>query len=96
MEPLNPVPPSAQLNYPDHHELLIGPPENVAEEDCGYSAALVGHVKMGVFDGAAVMRTFFRPTKEELEALNEDGYIELYFIANQMPPHNLTVWKETK
>lgn len=94
MDPLPEIPESAKKQYPNHKEQRIGPPENIAEEDCGYSMSLLGHVPGGAFDGAPIIRTFFQPTPDELEILNRGGYVELYFISPAMPPHNLLVWSD--
>ena len=80
------VPQSAKEQYPHLRIIDIGPPPSVSEQDCGHVEAQVGEWKeAGVFDGAPAIRTFWKPSEEELDYLqNHGGLVELVYFSDQM------------
>lgn len=63
----------------------IKSPEGVPEEECGTVVALVGSYPGGIFDGGPVIRTYWKPSDEEIEFLKKGAFVELDFFTNEMP-----------
>lgn len=83
-----PVPNNAERARPWAHKRNIGPPRGLTDDECGTVEALVGEETYGT-----VFRDYWRPTPEQLEALNRGGFIELAQYTPQMMMHSLTVWE---
>lgn len=82
-----PIPPEAAASRPTLRALRIGPPPGVSDNDCGTVESLVG-----VQDGLPMYADYWRPTPDQLDALNRGGFIELIQYAPQMVMHSMTVW----
>lgn len=82
-----PVPPEAAASRPNLRAISIGPPPGVSNEDCGTVEALVG-----VHGGYPVHADYWRPTPEQLAALQAGGFLELMQYSPRMLMHSLTVW----
>ena len=76
-----PVDPSANIQEqnPTLRVMRFDSPEGVPEEECGSLKALVGTYQQGVFDGGTVIKTFWKPSEEEIAALKAGAVIELDF-----------------
>lgn len=74
------IPESIQESYPSFKKIDMGPPAGVAEEDCYTLQVLAGQVSEGVFDGAAMFRSYWKPSEVELDIIKNGGYIELVLI----------------
>lgn len=88
MEPI-PVPAIAEAARPWAHKRAVGPPIGLSDEDCGTVEALVGEEQFGT-----VYRDYWRPTADQLQILNEGGFIELAQYTPQMMMHAMTVWED--
>lgn len=86
MDPI-PVPPEAAASRPDFRALSVGPPVGVSGQDCGTVESLVG-----ILHGYPAYANYWRPTREQLAALNGGGFIELIQYAPRMAMHSMTVW----
>lgn len=86
------VPENAKAARPWAHAVTIGKPYNVSEEACGAAPALVGPEEFDGHDGITHLRTYWKPTEEELDSLQKGGVVELTFIANVMQPHSVAVF----
>lgn len=82
-----PVEPTEKLKgqYPDMRVIKFTSPDGVPEEECGDVASLGGVVAGGPFDGGPIIRTFWRPSEDELHALLAGAVIELDFYTDRMP-----------
>lgn len=80
------VPQSAKLEHPQLQIVNFGPPQGLGDEHVGTAQAQVGVWKEnGVFDGAPVVRTFWKPSEEELAFLqNNGGVVELIYFSETM------------
>jgi len=86
----SPVPQVAIDLYPNDNKQNIGPPPGVPVEECGFLPSLTGSESVGT--GAwPVIRSYWRPSDQELETLVEGGYIELSVYAVRMIPVALGV-----
>lgn len=65
--------------------VIIGPPRNIAEEDCYSIQARISHTNGGAFDGAPIITTGFKLDIEDLEILNNGGTLTLGFIGEGVP-----------
>ena len=81
-----PVEPSQKIRDENPHMRIIRfkSPDGVPEDECGDVTSLGGCVQGGPFDGGPIIRTFWKPSEEELEALNAGAVIELDFYNDQM------------
>lgn len=82
-----PIPPEAATTRPSFKALRIGPPPGVPDDECGTVESLVGMV-----DGYPAYADYWRPTPEQLEALQRGGFIELIQYHPRMVMHSMTVW----
>lgn len=74
-----------------YEKVSVGPPENVADEDCGTIEALRGvYEGNSPFDGATVYRVFYKPDALDLAMLQEGAPIEISFIS-AVVPHTVNV-----
>lgn len=89
------VPQSAKEEQPQLRVINIGPPPSVSDQDCGTVEAQVGSYReVGVFDGAPVVRTYWKPSEEELDYLqNHGGVIELCYFSDRMMVTSMNVEK---
>jgi hypothetical protein len=84
MRPVS-VPKKAQEDSPHLRVIRIGPPKGINDDQCGTVEALVGpHKEVGVFDGAPCIKTYWRPSQEELEFIASGGVIELCYFSKTM------------
>lgn len=65
---------------------LFGPPPDLSDSQCNTIYAFQGKVEGGSVDGAALVVTAWRPSAEELEAINKGAPIFLSVIGG-LPPH---------
>lgn len=86
MDPI-PVPPEAAASRPNLRALSIGPPAGVSDHDCNTVESLVG-----VLHGYPAYADYWRPTREQLAALQAGGFIELIQYTPRMAMHSMTVW----
>jgi hypothetical protein len=86
MEPC-PVPLEVLDARPQMATLIIGPPPGVPADECGSVHALAGMI-----GGYAAVTDYWRPTPEQLEALNAGGFIELVQYSSRMVMHSMSVW----
>lgn len=89
------VPQVAKEEHPQLQVINIGPPRGVSAQDCGTVEAQVGQWReVGVFDGAPVVRTYWKPSEEELDYLqNHGGVIELTYFSDRMMVTSMNVEK---
>lgn len=89
--PMSPtlVPLVAREHRPDTRVLDIGPPPGVSEHECSTVNALMGRI-----NGFAAVADYWRPTPEQLEVLNNGGFIELVQYVPRMIMHSLSVWPD--
>lgn len=83
-----PIPPEAAASRPTLHAVRIGPPPGVSDAECGTVEALAG----GSPEGYPMFADYWRPTPEQLAALNAGGFIELVQYSPRMIMHSMTVW----
>lgn len=67
---------------------IFGPPSDMEESQVFRIPAYLGEVKDGSCDGAPCVIVAWKPTKEELEDLNNDGCVYLSCLGG-LPPHFL-------
>lgn len=77
--------------YPNAERLSIGPPQGVAEEDCGTIEALISKVEGGAFDGARNFRVFWKPSADDIERMLAGHEVEVQFICPMLIPHTVGV-----
>lgn len=82
-----PIPPEAAASRPTFRALRIGPPRGVSEADCSTVESLVGYQ-----GGYPAYADYWRPTPDQLQALQAGGFIELIQYAPRMIMHSMTVW----
>jgi hypothetical protein len=83
-----PVPPEAAATRPALRALSIGPPPGVSSDECGTLECLVGFHEQGY----PMYAGYWRPTTEQLAALQAGGFIELVQYAPRLVMHSMTVW----
>lgn len=72
-------------NFPESNKLM-GPPEGMTEDQCRTIFAYSGEME----DGNSVVITCFKPTKKELEDLQNGGRLWMIVLGNTMSPVKLT------
>lgn len=91
MEPI-PVPKTVIDTRPECRLVDMGKPAGVADEDCGSAQMLVSpNPAMPGYDGHS-QYAYFKPTKQELEQLNDGGFLEMNQIGAVVQPFALNVW----
>jgi hypothetical protein len=93
MHPIDP-PVVSRMQYPGCKQFHMNPPDGVPEDECGTMNVLAGTIEGGVFDGGPVFRTFWKLEDDELEILNNGGYVQLFFYSSQLPPHGMIIQEE--
>lgn len=89
-----PVPDSAKRAYDGYKIVDMGPPPGVADEDCGHAEMILGDVPaMPGFPGRDQL-VFFKPSPEELEALNNGAYLMLNQLGSVVQPFSLSIWED--
>lgn len=73
--------------YPSARETLIGRPPGYTQEEIGGLPALIDPSDPRF----PAIRSYWRPSAEELESLADGAYIELEVIAHQMVPVALNI-----
>lgn len=85
------VPRSAMLDHPTYAVVDMGPPPGVADEDCGTAQMLLGDRPAMPGFGGRDQLAYFKPTPEELEALNNGAVLELNQLGQVVQPFALNV-----
>jgi hypothetical protein len=82
-----------KARYPKLTTVTFHSPPEVPEEEVGKLPALCGYYEGGVFDGGPHMRTYWVPSPEEIEAINNGALVELIIFGDEraMPPLALNV-----
>lgn len=83
-----PIPPEAAATRATLRALRIGPPRGLSDADCGTVESLAGTSP----EGYPMYANYWRPTPEQLEALQAGGFIELVQYSPRMAMHSMTVW----
>jgi hypothetical protein len=81
------VPEFARERYPQARYTVIGKPPGYSDEEIGGLPALLD----GSVPRFPAIRSYWRPSAEDLAALNDGAYLELEVIAHQMVPVALNV-----
>jgi hypothetical protein len=84
-----PIPPEAAASRPSLKALRVGPPPGVSDADCGTVESLAGISD----EGYPMYANYWRPTTEQLDALQRGGFIELIQYTPRMAMHSMTVWE---
>lgn len=82
-----PIPPRARASYPWARALVIGKPPGYTDDEIGGLPALIDRSEPRF----PTIRSYWKPSPEELTALNAGAHIELSVIAAQMVPVALNV-----
>lgn len=91
MEPIA-VPENAKQAYPNHVVVDMGPPPGVSDEDCGHAQMLLGRTQAMPGFGGRDQLAFFKPSPEELDALNAGGLLVMNQLGQVVQPFSLGVW----
>ncbi|MCU1677691.1 MAG: hypothetical protein JWM93_2449 [Frankiales bacterium] len=86
-----PVPDEAKAGRPYCRLVNMGRPAGVPEEECGSAEMLIGGRPLTNFAGREQF-AYFRPTAEDLAALNAGGFLEMCQIGPVVQPFSLAVW----
>ena len=76
------------VDFPESNT-TFGPPPDLEESQCQTIHAYHGTVPRGSVEGAGIVVTAWRPSAEELEALNAGAPVFLTCIGG-LPPHLLS------
>lgn len=77
------------IKFPESN-IAFRPPPDLEESQCGTVHGFTGEIQGGSCDGCPVLVVAYRPTAEELEAINNGACIYLSMISDGLPPHFLT------
>ncbi len=64
----------------------FGPPSDLEESQCATIHAYLGKLAEGSLDGSPIVITAWKPSPEELQAMNEGAPVFLSFVGG-LPPH---------
>lgn len=68
---------------------LYGPPKDLTDSQCSTIYAYNGNVNGGSVDGINIVITAWKPTAQELEALNQGGPVFITMIGG-LAPHYIS------
>lgn len=83
------VPDLARRARPLTMTVSMGPPQGVSDDDCGTAEMLVSHEVLPGIGRAHY--AYFRPTQEELQTLQDGGFLELALYGSGVQPFGLLV-----
>lgn len=86
----SPVPDCARAQYPTARVAEIGKPPGYSDDEIGSLPALIDRSD----PRWPAIRSYWRPSSEEIALLLDGGYIELEVIAHQMIPVGLNILAE--
>lgn len=64
---------------------IVGPPEDISEEECGTIEILMGEYLAGAFDGAPAIASYWKPSSEEIDLLLKGGVVEMVLLLPFVP-----------
>lgn len=79
------------MERPGLRKVVYGPPKGVPDSECGTLETLQGTYLGGVFDGTAAVSSFWKPSKEELERLQEGKPVEFVILVPFCPVMQVNV-----
>lgn len=72
-------------------EVNFHSPDGVPEDEVGTLTALCGPIQGGILDGGPIIKTFWRPSEEEIAALVNGAVIEIDILDANLAPMAINV-----